>query len=240
MPRARRPWSDMRAEVRRLLRETVAADSFWADADLLDLFNQAKDLRDLMLAEQDEGWGTEVFTTALVADQVLYPLPEGSGEVTEVRFRSTAAGIVRSSPPLVRSEGFGGGRIVSGTTATGTWWWRDLPTYRLLESAIELDRPPQIVNAGDLLTIGLAGASARVVSDGDKISLRYPDLMETLLIYDTWAMALGTEEARDLEPSQPARTRLDTFHRQYERMFEQWSTTRAGGRQRARAWRLGD
>lgn len=240
MPRARRPWSEIRDEVRLLLRETVAADSFWSNTDLLTYANQAKDLRDLMLAEQDEGWNTEVFTAPLTSG-VSYDLPEGAGEVKAVRLRTTVGGVTRSSAPLERSEGYANGRIVSGSSPS-TWWGgrAALPSYRLLESSIELDRPAPNVTGSDLLVIELAGASTRLANDADKLSLRYPDLFETLLIYDIWDLAVGAEEAVSVEKDPTAMTRFSRFHRSYERMFEQWATTRAGGIQRARAWRLGD
>ena len=89
MARARRVWSTMRTEVRRLLRETVAADSFWTDPELLDYFNHAIDLRVMILADQHEGWVTDTYDADLVANQNEYLIPEGTGRIKRILIVNT-------------------------------------------------------------------------------------------------------------------------------------------------------
>ena len=83
-PRLRRPWSDIRAEIRRMIFETVAAESAWSDQLVLDAFNACKDRRELQLTNQHEGWSTEAIVTDVTAGENEYPLPENTGRVKRV------------------------------------------------------------------------------------------------------------------------------------------------------------
>ena len=103
MPRTSRQWTAMRAEIRRLLRETTASLSYCDDTDLLDYFNQAIDLRTMDMADAHEGWVADVINADIVGSQKEYTLPEGTGRVKRVLliFRNTPNTI---EIPLSRNE----------------------------------------------------------------------------------------------------------------------------------------
>lgn len=234
MPRARRDWTTLLAEIRQLLRETTAADSYWSDADLLDYFNQAYDLRCMWLMDQHEGWLTERWKTDLVANQKVYTLPEGVDRIKRVLFRFT--GGTTYEVPLTRAERWSDPTYEEAvnTTANG-----GVPTYRTLGKLLYIE-PPSAEARTDGLVIELEALPTRFTGGGDKIDLALPSVLETLLVYDVWDIALGVEDASEIGVSQNARDRLRTFHAQYQKAFFDVTSTRTHGRVFGSRFYLGD
>jgi hypothetical protein len=225
----------MRSEIRRLLRETTSATSFWDDTDLLDMFNQVADLRANQMMAVDEGWFTDRLEADIVANQKEYTLPEGTDRVKRILLQFTEGGITRETP-LIRHERWSESMAtVSGTatTAGGT-----LPTYRLVGELIYLEPPPTVARTNGLV-IESESLPARLTVDGSKLSLKFPSLCETLLIYDTWDVALGVEDAQGNVDGQ-VRGRLQRFHQKYEAAFLELITSRSNGRHFSTAFSLGD
>lgn len=235
MPRARRAWSTQRAEIRRLLRETTSATSFWSDTDLLDMYNQAMDLRAMQMMDVDEGWFTDRVETDLVANQKEYTLPEGTDRVLRVLLQWTSGGVTRETP-LIRHERWSEAMATVpsvGNTAGGV-----LPTYRLTGELILLE-PPVTEARTDGLVIEIESLPARLTGDASKLDLKFPSMAETLLIYDVWDIAMGVEDAQgNVNPQ--ARGRLSGFHRKVEAQFMELCASRTKGRFFSSAFNLGD
>ena len=235
MPRARRAWSTMRTELRRLLRETTAASSFWSDASLLDHFNQSMDLRVMQLAEAHEGWMTDTYDIDSIANQSEYAIPEGTGRIKRIMW-VTQEGSATYETPLTRDERFDRPLYEPGTSnATGRWY---KPTYRLKGEYLILEPAPS-ETVVDAIRIEPESAPARLAADGDKLDLRFPDVTETLLIYDSWDIAMGVEDAQG-NTDEDVRGRLRVFHRKYEAAFLEFTALRSFGRIYSTPYNLGD
>lgn len=236
MARARRTWTTMLAEIRRLLRETTASSSFWSDALLLDLFNQAIDLRVMDLAEAHEGWVTEITETNTVADQSEYTLPEGTGRVKRILLVFNPGTNNEYSVPLTRAERW------SRPVAAKSNQFGDggsIGSYRLVGELLYIEPAPgnSIVNG---LRIESEIAPARLTAGSDKLDLAFPDVMETMLIYDTACAALAIEEAQGEAPAGRRTNDLTTLRDRYEVRFMSYIETRSYGRTFSEAYHLGD
>lgn len=235
MPRVRRDWTAMRTELRRLLRETTAADSFWTDPELLDYFNHAIDLRVMHLSEQHEGWITDTFDIDLIADQGEYAIPEGTDRIKRVLI-VFVEGSSTFEVPLVRDERWSTPLYQTQSTAVGRIGI--VPTYRFKGEYLIIEpRPTEAVVNG--LKIELEAAPVRIVDDADKLDLRLPGNMETLLIYDTWDIALGVEDSQG-DVDEEKRGRLQAFHRKLEGAWIEATSERSFGRVFSTPYYLGD
>jgi len=232
--RARRAWSVIRTEIRTLLRETTSASSFWDDTTLLYLFNACIDLRVMQLAMLDEGWVTDQVYTSLVSGQREYTIPEGSGRVKQVTLVWTSGG-VQKEVDLSRNDQWGT-QITQGVGATSIENYR--PTFELSANLILLE-PKPMFSLDDALQIDLESAPARIAADGDKIDLRFPDVMETLLVYDTVVLALSQENSQSNLPENYV-SAMQSFQQQYEASFMEYASDRTEGLVFGRPFRQGD
>lgn len=223
MPRARREWSALRAEIRRNLFETAPALSFWTDTLLQDLWNAAMDLRVIQMSNVEEGWVTDAFQTDLVSGQREYALPEGTGRVKRVTQVFRAGQLDEYEIPLTRWE-----RLSEPMQQLGGASETTVFTYRLLGNLVILEPTPQS-NVTSGLRIEMDFSPDRFDSDDDKLDLRFPDVLETLLVYDTVVLALAVEGAQgNFDPSRAETIRV--FKGVYENAFLEYITTRSSGR----------
>lgn len=234
MSRARRAWSTIRSEIRTLLRETDSSASFWTDALLLNLFNDCMDLRVMQLAMVDEGWVTDQVYTSLVADQREYPLPEGAGRVKKVALTFTSGGVTRERE--LRRDDRWGKEIVHG--AGGESIEAYFPTYQLQANLILLEPKPAF-SLASALQIDMESAPARLAADADKLDLRFPDVMETLLKYDTALLALAVEQTQGNLPADYV-NHLRGFQQRFEQEFQEYITDRSEGEVVGQPFRQGD
>jgi hypothetical protein len=192
--RVREDWATIRTGVRLLLRETDAASSYWSDATLLMLFNDALDQRALEMIEEDEGWSVDEFTADLVAGQREYALPEGGDRVRRVWFIYDHGGM-RDEYEIRRDErpfdGMSHGN--SGYSVTGGFY---RPTFRIQGDLLILEPRPDS-SATAALRVEYEGLQGKIVGDAGKIPLRYPVATETLLKYDTAIKARALENNAD-------------------------------------------
>lgn len=200
---------------------------------LLDLFNAQIDLRVMQLAIKDEGWITDEFVTGLVSGQREYTLPEGAGRVKQVVLTYTLGGRVFERT-LDRNDQWTG-TVVHGVGPNGVVGY--LPTYRLKGELLLLEPRPQFTLA-DSLRIDLESAPARLVADADKIDLRFPDLMETLLIYDSACAALAQEQTQGNFPESYV-NHLLKIRTDLDEVFQEYTTDRTEGRVFGPAFRQG-
>jgi len=229
----------MRGEIRRLLRETVASASYWSDEFLRDLFNHAMDLRFTEMAQSHEGWTKQAVQTDIIADQSEYTLPEGISRVVRVLRVFNPDGNNQLTVPLTRNERWYEG--VSQSTGPVSLGTSALPTYRIVGSLLMLEpRPSQ--NEQNGLVIEYEAAPPRIDDDADKLPLSWPtDVLETLLIYDTWNMALGVEEAfSPNDQDGAAMGRLQRFHAVLESRWTDYVEERSFGPSFSHGFYLGD
>lgn len=235
MSRARRAWSTLRdSHIRVLLRETTAATSFWSDAQLLAMFNDSLDRRVMQLATLDEGWVTDQKTTGLVANQREYTAPEGTGRVKRVSLKYTL-GANTIEMPLARREYWSDPVVhTTGSPATIEGY---RPTYQLQGNLVILEPAPGFTLAGALL-IDVEDAPSRIAADADKIDLRFPDVMETLLVYDTVILALAMEHSMGNLPEDYV-NQIKEFRDSMEGIFLDYCSDRTEGLVCGRPFRLG-
>lgn len=235
MPRARRPWSQLRPEIYELLREpaTPDGDAYWSHAAILQYFNHCMDLRSMQLGEQHEGWITEPFSTDLVAGQSEYTMPEGSGRIKRVLIVFNQGGL-KSSIPLIRAERWSEPLFEAGSTATTVGG--SVPTYRVMKNLIFLEPAPS-ENRADALKIELEAAPDRIVADVDKLDPLWPDIAETMLQYDTAVLALSVEGSQGNEAQIAS---LKNLRDEYAAMFFEYTAVRTFGRIFSSPYYLGD
>ena len=223
MPRARRDWTSMLADIRALLTETTS-NAGWSDTLLLQLFNECMDERVMDLAEQHEGWVTDRFPVNIVADQKEYALPEGTGRVKRILL----SGGTTYEVPLIRDERWS--KAMSSTGST--------PTARLVGELIFLEPPPTEARTNGLI-IEVESAPARLSAGGSKLDLRFPDALETLLILDTVVAAFEVEEAQGDEETY-RRSGIEKRRDRYAAKFFEYTAERFFGRTFSDAYYLGD
>lgn len=235
MARARRAWSDIRDDIRSLLRETTAAASFWSDADLQLYWNLCQDMRaaEMMLAH--EGWWKERKSVALVSQQKEYLMEEGTDRIKRIMVVHTAgARIVEQT--LVRDERHDAGFVTDtggGLTGLGT-----LPTYRLVGDLIYLEPPPAEV-ANKTLVIELESAPEWIAADGTKPDYRWPSIAETMLILDCAIFALKIENSQgNADPG--VQMGLEATRAEMDRTWKKVISTRSYGPTYARRNSMGD
>jgi hypothetical protein len=232
--RARRAWSTIRDEVRTLLRETTAADSYWSDAELLIYANLAMDFRVMQMLETHEGWFTDRFEDDLVANQGEYTLPEGTDRVKRILLKWPDTGL---EVPLTRNERWSDS-VVNGTSGSVADLGGALPTYRLVGEVLLLEPAPTVART-DGLVIEVEGLPARITGDASKFDLKFPSMFETLVTFDVWDVAYGVEDAQgNADPS--ARGRLQVLHSKIEAAFLDAVQQRTFGRVFGRPFNLGD
>jgi hypothetical protein len=233
MPRARRQWSLIRADIRNLLRETTAGLSFWTDAELLLYANLCQDLRVIQMMETHEGWFTDRFEANLVAGQAEYTVPEGTDRIKRVLLRFPDENL---EIPLMRHERWSEPVQHTGAMASGTHG--SLPTYRMVGELLFLEPRPTVSRTNGLL-IELEGLPARLVDDTSKLDLKFPSMIETLLTMDVWDVAMGVEDAQgNIDPQVAGR--LKAFHQKVESAFAEAVALRTHGRVFSMPFNLGD
>ena len=234
--RTRESWSTLRAAIRRLLRETAAANSFWTDATLLDLFNDALDKRFIEMVEEDEGWSVDEYTTSLVANQREYVLPEGGDRIRRVWLIRTEGGRTTEIEVGRDERPFDGVVHGVGNSAIAGNWYR--PTYRLLGDLLVLEpRPDTALTDG--LRVEFEAPHVKLTGDSSKIPTRYPIVLETLLKYDTAVKAFALENNQD-KPDVDYVAGLREDRDAFERAFREYIKRRQSSIMYSRPLQLGD
>lgn len=194
MARTRRAWSELRADVRRLLNDE-GTTNHWSDADLLALMNECKDHREMVLFDQHEGYGVFRYSDSIVAGQQEYALPEEAGRVRTL-FIKTSGGEYKRA---IHQDRQFSGTYQGDDTQSGSNWF----TYSLKDNHVFLyPCPSESITNG--IQYELETPTDRLANDSDKLPDSWPPFAETLLVLDTAIAALemqGTAEG-DLGESQ--------------------------------------
>ena len=219
--RGRRPWSDLRDEILRLLREQEG--EYFSNQQLLDLFNQEKDLREMEMMQAHEGFSVQSYNADLVANQDYYSLPTGAGRLKRVVRVMTNP---NQEIPLVRDERVSE-PLDTNRVATGVQY---VPTYRLIGNLIKLEPGPATSEAGGL-RIEMEEASELLTQDDSTIPDDWPVFAETLLVLDTVVAAYEMERAQAVVDRD--RVALDPYVRRrarFESLWNDWIEERSFGR----------
>jgi hypothetical protein len=192
-------------------------------------------MRGMQLAEAHEGWMTEVSEVDTVANQTVYNIPEGTGRVKRVLLAFTS-GTRTVYQPLTRDERWDKSTV--SDTANAVLGPLDLPTYRLLNNDLYLEPAPGTARTNGL-RLEHESLPDRLVNDGDKLDLRWPDVMESLLVYDIWDLAVGVEDAQG-NVDERVMGRLRKVHQKYEGLFALFTEERSFGRTFSQPFSLGD
>lgn len=188
MPRAKKTWTQLLADIRLILGETTAAGSAWTDALLQLLWNHAMDLRFGQMADVQEDWLTAPITLNLVANQAAYALPAGSNSVKRV-VRVYTEGGKTYRIPVPRFEPWMDSEVSSGDANTAASY---RPTYRMRGGNLVLDPAPGFALTGGL-EVETEPFPDHFSGGSDTLPDSYPDILQSLLIWDTACSAITVE-----------------------------------------------
>lgn len=179
-----RNFQNIKTGIRRYLRETNSATSYWSDQFLAQLFNASYRRRCAQLIMAHEGYFTSIATRDLVDGTSQYSFPTGFLRLLKIE-------LVRSSGNTVpirrweRHEGINPADV----SALGDSY---TPTYRPLGNGFILEPTPQ-----DTVTNGIriefAGVPAELSADGDTMHPSFPEIFEELIVLDTVVACFDAE-----------------------------------------------
>jgi len=232
--RQRRTQGQMAAEVRRMLRETVTAESYWTDQDILDAMNRCIDFRTLEMAEEHEGWFVAQLVTDIVANQREYEMPTNAGRPRRIGLRFTSGSSVTEFD-LWRDDRLG----ADYSTGSGPFYGYGVrPTVRTVGNLLLLEPPPTMAQAQGLL-VETEVAPPRLVDANSTIPDPFPDLFENLLVHDCFDDLVGIEDAQG-NVNEQARGRIQIRHQALVKAWRNYTPLRMDARVLGRAFSMGD
>jgi len=207
--RTRRAWSSLRDDVRRLLNDE-GASPHWTDADLLALFNESKDHREMHLFDQHEGWGVFRYSDNLVAGQQEYALPEETGRLRTLFIVDSGGDYKRV---IHQDRQFTGSYIGDDTQSSSRAF-----SYSLKDNHVFLyPCPSESITSG--IQYEIESASDRIANDSDKLPDSWPPFAETLLVLDTAIAALEMQATAEGDEGD---SQMDAIRRRRARYEDQW------------------
>lgn len=194
-----------------------ANNPMWSDANLLIWANQALDLRGMQLGLTEGGYQTQRVLAALVAGQRAYATPEGADVIRAVYILQTVGNRSYEVPVWQNEQIYGAVPITALGTSNLGW----TPTARLVGAEIYLEPPPPAALTDGLIW-HVEALGARLTGDSSTVPAAFPSTIETLLSYDVWEIAMGVEDATDLENEADSSgvARLRATHRKIERAWD--------------------
>ena len=230
MARPRRAWSELRTDVRRLLNDEDSSNPHLSDADLLALFNESKDHREMHLFDQHEGWGVFRYSDSIVAGQQEYALPEETARIRTVFIVDSGGAIKRAIQQDRQFSGtYQGDDVQAGTNNF---------TYSLKDNHIFLyPCPSAAVTNG--LQIELETATDRIANDSDKLPDSWPPFAETLLVLDTAIAALEMQATAEGDLGESQITFLIRRRGRYEESWDDYTASRTTSYVTSPGWNQG-
>ncbi len=217
MARTRRAWSELRTDVRRLLNDEDTSSPHWSDADLLALFNESKDHREMHLFEQHEGYGVYRYSDSIVAGQQEYALPEETARLRTL-FIVDSGGARKK---VIHQDRQFNGTYEGDDVQAGVYDF----TYSLKDNHIFLyPCPSTSVTSG--LQMELEAATDRIANDSDKLPDSWPPFAETLLVLDTAIAALEMQATAEGDLGESQITFLIRRRGRYEDQWDNYTASR--------------
>ena len=232
--RTRETWATLRARIRRLLRETTGATSWWSDALLLDLYNDALDMRFMDLVSEDEGWAVEEYTANIVAGQREYTLPEGGMHVRRVALVNTSGGITIEN--LLEHDEKRFDSVSHGSSVLGSSLYK--PTYRLQGELLILEPEPTTSVTGGL-KLEIEAPNTKLTGDSSTIDHRFPIVAETMCVYDAVMAAFAIENSQGVVDEKYVQN-IGTVQAKWEFRWKQHIARRQTSPMTTRPFYLGD
>jgi hypothetical protein len=199
----------LRGEIYALLGEE-SGNSAWTPTVLLQIWNEAKDEREMELHLAHEGFGVVRQKRSLVANQAQYDLPADAGRVVRVVRRFSDG----SEVPLRRTEMQTVGESRFAVGSDGSY----VPTYRLIGVNLVLVPPPTAAETDGIL-IEMAQLADEFSTDSSTLPLDWPIFTETLLKLDTAYYAYEHEAATSIDGDPP----LNPYARRRARYSDLWT-----------------
>ena len=230
MARTRRAWSSLRTDVRRLLNDEDSSNPHWSDADILALFNECKDHREMHLFDQHEGWGVYRYSDSLVAGQQEYALPEETGRIRTV-FIVDSGGDIKKA--IHQDRQFTGTYLGDDTQASSNAF-----TYSLKDNHVFLyPCPSESVTNG--LQYEIEAATDRIANDSDKLPDSWPPFVETLLVLDTAIAALEMQATGEGDLGESQINFLIRRRGRYEDAWDNYTASRTTSYVTSPGWNQG-
>jgi hypothetical protein len=216
LARTRRVWSELRTDVRRLLNDDGSTQHY-SDADLLALFNESKDHREMHLFDQHEGYGVFRYSDDLVAGQQEYALPEETARVRTI-FIVESGGARKHV--IHQDRQFAGSYLGDDTQASYARF-----SYSIKDNHVFLyPCPSESITGG--IQYELETASDRIANDSDKLPDSWPPFGETLLVLDTAIAALETQATAEGDLGESQITFLIRRRGRYEDLWNDYTASR--------------
>lgn len=230
MTRARRAWSDLRDDVRRLLNDEDTTSPAVTNSDLLALFNECKDYREMHLFTQSEGYGVQRYSADIVAGQQEYALPEESAAIRTVFIKDSGGAYKRA---IQQDRQYTGGYLGDDTQAGVNQF-----TYQLLDNHMFLYPCPS-ESVTDGIQYHLESATDRIANDSDKLPDSWPPFIETLLVLDTAIAALEMQATAEGDLGESQITFLIRRRGRYEDLWDDYTASRTTSLVCSQGWNQG-
>lgn len=234
MARAKRTWNasgvtSLLPTIRRRLKEIKADDSFWKDRLLLDLWNEALDLRAMDLGDAFEGWTVTVFQskTTVAEGDYLFPLSIETARIKKVAILDVDTNELM---PLMRDEKR---RQVTTIESQAV---RAGHTYKLTQDSIMVS-PPFGESGKYKLWTECENVPDLFIDANSALADGWPLTTEHMLVLDTVVRAAETEEAKAQGVRLPERFMLS--HRAYEQRWLRHIESRSDSPQQSTRFNLG-
>ena len=173
--------------IRRYVGEETAADSFWSDDLIKQVFNSCyrKRCADLIMAY--EGYFTVVATRDTVANQERYAWPTGFERLFKLELVRDDGRTV----PIQRAERHYGYK--AAPSGSGDSY---LPSYRSVGSGFVLEPAPLEAKAGQI-RMEYCITPTELTANDDQLHSDFPTMMDEILVLDTAVAMFDQEQSQE-------------------------------------------
>lgn len=204
--------SQFDARIRRYLRETNKATSFWDQSFLEQLFNKSYLRRCGQLIMAYEGWFTVIATRNLEANKERYGFPTGLQRLLKLELVRTDG----RTQPLERWERHDEINIASDGVGSGDQY---SPRFRPLGNGFVLEPGPNEDVIGGI-RMEYTGLPKQLSGSGDNLHPSFPELYDELVVLDTVVTALYAEGLHEMGPSRAIGKLREDWEWDFERFID--------------------
>ena len=180
-----RTYAQLRTGIRRYLRETNSATSYWDNNFIQQIFNGSYRRRCSQLIMAFEGWFVSIAIRNLEKDAAQYAFPTGFIRMQKLE-------MVRSDGRTIPIRRFERHEAVNPSGQSVGVGDQYTPTYRPLGNGFILEPTPQ-----ETVTNGVrmeyASVPAELSADADTMHPSFPEIFEELVVLDTVVACFDAE-----------------------------------------------
>jgi hypothetical protein len=198
--------------IRRYLRETNKATSFWSESFLQQMFNKSYLRRCGQLIMAYEGWFTVIATRDLTANKDRYGFPTGLQRLLKLE-------LVRSggrTQPLERWERHDESNSSSNSAGAGDQYF---PRFRPLGNGFVLEPGPN-ETVSDGIRMEYTGLPQELTGSGDAMHPSFPEIYDELVVLDTVVTALYAEGLHEMGPSRAINKMREEWEWDWDRFID--------------------